>query len=161
MEAQFAKFQEVLGGLREIRSRQQIAPKQQIEFSVRCEREMTELLQPMEPYFLSMAKAANVGWGPEVKPPPTSAQVSVAGVDLYVDLKDFIDVDAEIARLTKQVEKLEKAIVSKEKKLANANFVQRAPADVVQKERDSLIEMRTELAATQGMLGDLRDNQDS
>ena len=51
LESQFSKFQDVLGAIREIRSRQQIAPKQEIEFSVRCDDGLTKLLKPMEPVF--------------------------------------------------------------------------------------------------------------
>ena len=154
LEERFAKFQDVLGGLREIRSRQQIAPKQQIEFSVRCESTLSELLEPMESYFQLMAKATSVGWGPKTEPPKTGVQKTVAGAELFVDLKDLIDVDAEIARLSKQAEKLKKAIAGKEKKLDNAKFLERAPAEVVQKERDSLVDMQEEL----GKIGDLLDD---
>ena len=153
LEAQFSHFQDVLGDIREIRSRQQIPPRERIDFAVRCPAAMTDLLQPMESYFASMAKANNVGWGEQVAPFTTGAQLSSQpGVDVFVDLKDFIDVDAEIARLSKEVAKLEKAINSKEKKLQNENFVSRAPAEVVQQERDSLSEMRLKLQATRANL---------
>ena len=68
-------------------------------------------------------------------------------MDVYVDLADLIDVPAEIARKKQEVEKLTGFIAAKEKKLTNASFVDRAPADVVQKERDSLKELQDQLAA--------------
>ncbi len=98
IEARFARFQSVLGALREIRSRQGIVPKQSIEFSVCCDADTVALLEPMENYFVSMAGAENVGWGPDVTAPPTCAKVSLPGMDVFVDLKDFIDVEAEIAQ---------------------------------------------------------------
>ena len=58
IEARFARFQEVLKGLREIRSRQSIPPKTSIDFSVRCDAATVDLLQPMAVYFESMAGAA-------------------------------------------------------------------------------------------------------
>ena len=152
LETQFSKFQDVLGGLREIRSRQQIAPKVGMEYAIRCDEGMAALLQPMQPFFASMANATSVAWGEDVAPFKTGAHLSVAGVDLFVDLKDFIDVDAEVSRLSKQAEKLEKAIAAKQNKLGNENFVSRAPAEVVQRERDSLQEMQAELAATRADL---------
>ena len=63
IEAQFARFQEVLRSVREIRARQNVAPKKEISFSVRCDAATAELLRPMEPYFLSMAFARAAGWG--------------------------------------------------------------------------------------------------
>ena len=58
IEEQFALFQQVLGALREIRSRQGISPREPIEFSVRCADEVVALLKPMETYFASMAGAS-------------------------------------------------------------------------------------------------------
>ena len=84
----------------------------------------------------------------------TGAHLDVAGVEVFVDLQDFINVDAEITRLTKEIERLEKAIHAKEKKLANEKFVARAPAEVVRKERDSLAETQVKLqAARDGLDG--------
>jgi valyl-tRNA synthetase len=142
LERQFAIFQSVLGAIREIRSRQGIAPKESVEFTVACDSSTAELLQPMQPYFLAMANARSTGWGPGVTPPATNAKVTLKGIDVFVNLKDFIDVDAERARLEKQADKLERMIFDKEKKLANEQFSQRAPAEIVQRERDSLAELR-------------------
>ena len=47
-------------------------------------------------------------------------------------------------------------IAGKEKKLANANFVDRAPAEVVQRERDSLAELREQLNSVEATLDNLR-----
>ncbi len=155
IEAQFARFQEVLRAVRDIRARQGVAPKTVLKFSVRCEQDAAELLRPMEPYFSSMANASVAGLGPHVAPPPLSAHVTLAGMEVYVDLAELIDVPAEIARKKQEVEKLTGFIASKEKKLGNATFVERAPADVVQKERDSLHELQEQLAAAEEVLGRL------
>jgi len=150
----------VLGALREIRSRQNIPPKSSIEFSVRCNEATVKLLQPMEPYFASMANATAVAWGEETQPPAIHATVHISGADVYLDLEGFIDVAAEIARLEKRERELLGQIQGKEKKLANANFVERAPADVVQRERDSLATSKIELASVQETLDKLRGSSD-
>jgi valyl-tRNA synthetase len=152
IDSQFVQFQEVLRALREIRSRQNIAPRLPIEFSVRCEPATAELLAPMESYFESLAKATAVGWGEEVSPPATSAHVARTGVEVFVDLKDFIDEDAERARLEKEKDRLAGQIAGTEKKLANEKFVQRAPAEVVQRERDRLAQLKENLAAVEKAL---------
>ena len=156
IEAQFARFQAVLGALREIRSRQNIPPKSQIEFGVRCEADTEQLLQPMAPYFVSMAGAVATGWGPAVTPPETHAAVTLPIADVFVDLKDFIDVPAEIARNEKLAQKLLGQIQGKEKKLSTASFVEKAPAKVVQSERESLVQLQEQLAAVQATLENLR-----
>ena len=152
IEARFSRFQSALGALREIRSRQNIAPKEEITFCVKCSDEVTELLAPMDSYFVSMANARGKGWGPHVEPPSTSATISLTDMEVYVDLKDFIDVGAEKARNQKQLQKLEGMIVGKEKKLSNPNFVDRAPADVVQRERESLVQLKQQLDSVKSAL---------
>ena len=67
-------------------------------------------------------------------------------MELFVDLADLIDVAAEIAKKKDELAKLEGRIASQRKKLANENFIQRAPAAVVQKERDALEEARLQQA---------------
>ena len=84
--------------------------------------------------------------------PALSANVTLSGMDVYVDLADLIDVPAEIARKKQEVEKLAGFIAAKEKKLQNKSFVDRAPAEVVQKERDSLKDLQDQLAAAQEVL---------
>ncbi len=147
IEARFARFQEALRAVREIRSRQNVPPKKRIEFAVRCDPKTADLLRPMEPYFASMAGAAATGWGPDVEAPPLCANAATAGMEVLVDLAGLIDVDAEIARLEKEQGKLESMIQGKRKKLANEKFVARAPAEVVQRERESLKALEDQLAA--------------
>ena len=86
IEVQFAKFQAVLAGLREVRSRQNIAPKTPIRFSVRTDAETQALLEPMAAYFQSMAGAIATAWGADVQSPAVSANFSAAGCEVFVDL---------------------------------------------------------------------------
>jgi valyl-tRNA synthetase len=142
IEDQFSRFQEVLRAIREVRSRQNVPSRQTIDCCVRCEREVAELLEPMKPYFESMAGARIQNAGPEVTPPALSANVSAAGIDVYVDLAGLIDVKAELAKKREELKRLEGMIASKQKKLSNESFVSRAPADVVEKERESLRDLQ-------------------
>lgn len=155
IEAQFARFQEVLRAVRDIRARQGVAPKTSLSFSVRCESDVAELLRPMAPNFASMANAQMGPSGPNVVAPPLSVHVALPGMDVYVDLAELIDVPAEIVRKKQEVEKLTGFIAAKEKKLANESFIARAPAEVVQKERDSLKDLQDQLAAAKEVLAKL------
>jgi valyl-tRNA synthetase len=161
IEARFARFQEVLRGLREIRSRQNIPPKTPIAFSARCDAATAALLEPMAPYFASMANAKAVAWGPSAAPPATHAQISLKDLELFVDLEGLIDLDAEIARLEKERGRLAGLIAGKEKKLANADFTARAPAEVVEKERASLTDVRSQLESIDASLAEFRRRKSS
>ena len=152
IEQQFSEFQEVLRAVREIRSRQNIAPRDEIEFSIHCSAAEEQLLRPLEGYFESMANARCVAWGESVETPENSASVRVGEMEVLVDLKDFIDVDAEIERNTAMEQKLLGQIQGRQKKLANEQFTARAPAEIVERERAGLVQLEEELAAVRKSL---------
>ncbi len=156
IEARFSRFQDALGGLREVRSRQNIPPKTPLRFSVRCDAATADLLRPMEPYFETMAGAHATAWGADVQAPTASVSFLVTGGEVFVDLAGHIDVEAEITRNTKELGRLEKAVAAKERQLSNASFVERAPAEVIQKERAALEQLKQSQAATMEALFALR-----
>ena len=87
--------------------------------------------------------------------PPVHARIAAGDVEVLVDLSGVIDVDAERARNEKLKEQLERRIAQKESKLGNAKFVEKAPAEVVQRERESLEALRKELTAVEAALAAL------
>ena len=145
IERQFATFQAALAALREIRSQQNIPPKETMQFTVRCDQEVTELLRPMESYFMSLAGARSTAWGTDVQPPTFPATAALQAMHIFVDLRGFIDVASELERVEQQQKKLLEQIQARQRKLANESFVEKAPADVVQRERDSVSEMQERL----------------
>ncbi len=85
-----------------------------------------------------------------------SATAVAEGVTLVVPLAGLVDDSKEKERIQRQLQKLEKDIAAIAKKLDNAGFVERAPADVVQKERErraELEEARAQLTAALQKLG--------
>ena len=153
---QFSHFVDLIGAVREIRSRQNIAPKDKVAFSVRCNDEMKQLLSPMAPFIESMANAAATQWSSNPNMPAIPAQISIPEMDVFVDLTQFIDVAAEIARNEKLEANLVKQIQGKEGRLANEAFVSRAPADIIEKERQALSDLATQLAEVKEAINKLR-----
>ena len=151
IEKQFAEFQEVVVAIRQIRASQQIKPKEIVPVAIRCSAEAAERLQPMSAYFGSLTRADVICIGPESKPFETDAPLALTAIDIdvHVDLEKFIDLDAELARLEKLEAQLTKQIAGKEGKLSNENFVSRAPADVVERERQTLEDMKRQLVSVQ------------
>ena len=137
IEAQFVNFQEALRCVRDARARQNVPPKTEVKFVIKCSAEIAEMLLPMREYFHSMAGAVLTDIGPEVEPPTLSSNATTPALEIYVDVADLIDLEAEITKLEKDVDKLNGFIKSKESKLSG-DFVNKAPAHVVEKERASL-----------------------
>ena len=67
--------------------------------------------------------------------PKGALQTVVGGVTYAIPVDDLIDFEAERARLTKEIEKLQEEMDKVDKKLGNANFVDRAPAAVVEEQK--------------------------
>ncbi len=155
-EARFATFQAALAALREIRSRQNIPPRNNVEFCIKCDAATAALLHPMAAYFQSMANATATDFGPSVVPPPMTSKSAVSGMEIFVDMKNLIDVPAEIARNEKEEQKLLGLIKGKEGKLSNSSFVDRAPASVVEAERAGLAQYQEQLASARAALAALR-----
>jgi valyl-tRNA synthetase len=103
----------------------------------------------------SLARA-EVRVDPVAARPPTSALAVLGAAELYVDLAGVVDVAAERARLDKEIRKVTDTIGFIEGKLARADFVERAPAEIVEKERQRLGEqqaLRQKLEASLGWFG--------
>jgi len=163
IEQQFAEFQEVVGAIRRIRASQNIAPREIVPVAVRCNESSQRLLEPMTDYFRGLAQAEITEMGPGAKPFETDAPLAIPSLDIevHVDLEKFIDIDAELSRLEKLLTQLVKQITGKEQKLGNENFVSRAPEEVVQRERESLGDLKKQRVSVEGDIERLRSKSGS
>jgi len=149
-ETQFHTFLQIVTAVREIRSRQNVPPRTSVDITIRTPPPQQNLLTPMTPALEAMAACEVVALGPDVEPIVGAAEISAADCDIFVDLADFIDIDAEIQRISREVAKLETVIKVKRGKLGNEKFVANAPPQIVEKEREQLAEFE-----------DLRSKQDA
>jgi valyl-tRNA synthetase len=156
IERQFSVFASLVGSLREIRSRQNIAPKTTMRYQVACSSEIMQLLQPMEKFVQRMANAESDGWGPDIQAPPLAAQDRTESLTVYVDLADQIDVQAELTKNQKLLEQLSKQIAGKQNLLGNPNFVQKAKPEKVEEEKKSLEELQRQCEAVERLVEQLK-----
>ncbi|MCO8123622.1 valine--tRNA ligase [Stieleria sp. TO1_6] len=163
IERQFAEFQEVVGAIRRIRSSQNIPPRETVPVAIRCSPSSQTLLDPMKTYFEALTGADVVAIGPDAQGFATDAPLALPSIDVevHLDLEKFIDVEAELARLEKLLDQLNKQITGKEAKLSNENFVARAPADVVENERGSLAELVQQRDTVTADIGKLKEKVSS
>ena len=88
-------------------------------------------------------------------PPPQSAQVILGDVAVCLPLSGVVDLDAERARLQKELDRLAGEIKKIDAKLSNPSFVERAPEEVVEEQRDRREEAESRRAKVQEALGRL------
>jgi len=144
---EFGLIQEVIQGLRTVRSEMKLDPKKKVaaEFAsadartrsvIEATREAIERLGNLSGLSVLAGKLAEGGGGMR----------STAEFDLRIPYaEETIDVAAELARLKKEIEGLEKAIASKEKQLGNETFRSRAPEKIIREMEEVLAGQRVEL----------------
>jgi valyl-tRNA synthetase len=118
--------------------------------------EMARILKTYEVYFHTLVFADKVTILSKTDSKPDNAVVTVVpGVEVYLQLKDLIDVDKETARVQKEMDGLQKEIDKVSKKLANAGFLAKAPTAVIDKEKAKLADYTDKLGALNKRLDDL------
>ena len=155
LESEVARFQEVVGAIRNIRGELSIPPGEICEVRFR-----TGKRDFIEKYFEDIRFLAKIQpelkLGPDIDQPVASSSSIVE--DIEVLLLWTADVKGrELTRLEKNVEKLDKSHSSLQKKLANPGFVNKAPQDVVERERLREQQFSNELSTLKKRLEKLKE----
>ncbi|QUT02185.1 valine--tRNA ligase [Proteus terrae] len=132
-------IKEVIIAVRNIRAEMNIAPGKPLEVILRgaddnAKRRVSDNIG----FLKAMGRLADIRPLAEGEEAPLSVNKLVNGAELLIPMAGFIDKDAELARLDKELEKVEKDISTLDSKLSNDGFVSRAPEAVVAKERERL-----------------------
>jgi len=107
-------------------------------------------------YVRALARAETIDVLEAGEPLPKSATAIVGRLEVLVPLEGIIDKDAEIARLERQLDKLGKNLERSRAKLGNPSFRDRAPAEVVEKERGRAAEFESSAGKLRAQLATLR-----
>jgi valyl-tRNA synthetase len=138
-EAGVRWIQLIIEGVRNIRGEMNIAPGKKIPVLLKNGSETDKVrLQQNKQLLSALAKLESIIWLNSDDTAPAAATQLAGEMEILVPMADLIDKDAELARLNKEIEKINKQLVSLKGKLSNANFVDRAPAAVVEKEQQRL-----------------------
>ena len=131
-------------GVRRIRSERDIAPGKPLTVQVMGGNPAEqEWLMANQHYITTLGKITSIT---RVDNAEEDAIIALAGeMTILVSLADLIDPSAESVRLNKELEKLKNDKQRIESKLGNSSFVDRAPQDVVNKERERLQEISTSM----------------
>ncbi len=155
MEQRIARMQELTRGVREIRNNFMVDERKPLDVAVRCTAEIAADFEALRPFIASLAGVGSLTCGTDAAKPPQAASKVMGGFNLYVSLAGLIDREKEKARLEKQLAEKRKAVEAKKAKLANEGFIARAPAEVVQQERDAVIEIENQILVLEENLRDL------
>jgi valyl-tRNA synthetase len=149
----FADLQAATSGVREVRSTQQVSPKQELEVTIKPPQERASDLESQAHVIQRLANVSALHIDAEAKRPRGAASRVVG--DLQIFVHDLIDDDVERKKLQADLEKIQKSIKGNRAKLANENFVSRAPEKVVEQHRQQLARLELQEKSILQSLEDL------
>jgi valyl-tRNA synthetase len=157
-EREMAILIDTVTAIRTIRGEMRIAPGVTLDALVRPAAEHARVLQAHGSLVETLARA-RVTLDANATRPPGSALAVVGRTELYVKLAGVVDFAGERVRLDKEVRRASEQIAFLESKLGRADFVERAPAEVVAKERERLDEQRRLKAKLEASLASIDEGR--
>ena len=150
------KFIEVVQSIRGVRGESNIKPKQKIDVVMASQNDALRKFVAQEQQIFSTL--ANIG---ELKLESTFEKQEGYGhgvgdgFEVFLSLAGLIDVSQERQRIGKEAERTQEKIEKLAAKLGNPNFTDKAPAEVVEKNRQELASLQEQLAKLNDSLGQL------
>ncbi|MBW1710729.1 MAG: valine--tRNA ligase [Deltaproteobacteria bacterium] len=149
-EREMQLTQNVITAIRNVRGEMNVPPSLEVEVIAMDENQKNrQLLKQQSRDILKLVRGKSLETTPPKEKPEGAAATVAGSVEVFVKLKGLINFDEEARRLQKELEKIEKEITRSNKKLANEDFLAKAPVEVVTREKEKgkvLKEKREKLA---------------
>jgi len=134
--AEMSLIMDVIRSVRNIRAEMNVPLGKKINIIFMAGKESQAILTKGKGYIGGLCQAEKVEFfDPDQEKPDQAAASVVKDIQIYLPLKDLIDLDKEIARLEKEVGNMDKELDRLNGKLNNESFLAKAPAEVVAKEK--------------------------
>jgi valyl-tRNA synthetase len=141
-EAEMETVIGIVSAIRSIRSESRISPAAELHVVVKAPAGVTAaVVSEAAPLMGALARAV-ITVDPAAARPPQSAVSVAQGAEIFVRLEGVVDLAAERQRLAREIERAAKEIAFLESKLGRPDFVERAPAEIVARERERLAEQQ-------------------
>ncbi|MCL9685528.1 valine--tRNA ligase [Legionella maioricensis] len=141
IEEELDWLKSAIQALRTIRSEMSISPAKIIPLHIR---NITPVLKKrVEKYqqtLKAMSKVGEIHYLSAEEKAPVSATAVLGDIELLIPMADLIDKEAELSRLAKEMAKLDKDISLAQGKLSNPMFTDKAPAEIIAKEQEKLMQ---------------------
>jgi valyl-tRNA synthetase len=157
MEKRIARMQELVRFIREVRNTYQLESKLALDVSVRCHPTIAADFQMLDPFISLLAGVGRLECGPDQRKPQQSASHVLPEFEAYVSLQGLIDIAEEVKRLEKLLTEKKKHLQGAEAKLSNASFVDKAPPDVVQQQKNLVVNLKDQIKVIEANLQELRN----
>jgi valyl-tRNA synthetase len=142
-EEKMAHLINIVTGVRSVRGELNISPSLEVRAEIRTDDSGVEdVIRENMDVLKKMARCSDIIAGKDISRPKGSA-VSVQGLmEIYIPMEGLLDVAAELARLKKEIAKIEGSLDQVHRKLRNNDFVDNAPQEVIEKEKAKFEEFK-------------------
>ncbi len=154
----FTLMQDFISGIRSVKNDYNVPPGKEVSAVLNVPEDaaaLAETLRAHARYFYKLARATDVQIGQGQAKPKASAAVVVGASEVFVPLAGMIDLSVERDRLEKEISQKAGFLAGVQKKLSNEQFTGRAPADVVEKERQKAADAQAEIERLRANLADI------
>jgi valyl-tRNA synthetase len=157
LEADAAFFMEVVTAIRNLRQSFNIPPGRLVSIVINCEmgRGIPARLDRFREQIGLLAKVDDLVVADGAARPPGSVAAGLSSIEIYLPLRGVVDIDAEKKRLGRDLEKIARECEKVEGRLKDARFVEKAPSDVVEQEKNRYNEMSDKKRRIARILEDL------
>ncbi|MBW8076073.1 MULTISPECIES: valine--tRNA ligase [Metallibacterium] len=131
--------------VRSLRSQLGVSPARQVPLLIEGQFDDAGLFDSIAPMLRALCRVERIEYLPAGTTPPASAAKPLFGAVVHIPLVGLIDLDAERARVAKELKRVETEIAKCQAKLDSATFVANAPAAVVEQERQRLADWGLQL----------------
>ena len=144
-EEEFEWLKKMTVAIREVRNKHNVPPAQPLTAHIKARSDMAELLNQSGHVVSHMANTKLLQIAADTERPPDTDLVVIGETEIYVAGGE--DADAKRQRLAKREQELQSQIKTLQGRLANANYIQKAPPHLVEQTRQQLATAEAELAA--------------
>jgi valyl-tRNA synthetase len=157
VESRFARMQELVRAVREVRNRYQVDSQHRLTVGVKCSQTVAMDFVALAPFIGPLARIDSFEAGPAVVKPKQSATIVRPDFEAYVGLAGLIDPAAELKRGEKQLADMRKQLAGMTAKLGNESYRKNAPAEVVKETEDKVTELEGQIRVLEQTLQDLKE----
>lgn len=156
-ERVFSSLMEIVRSVRDFRAKYGIPPRQAVALHVSTpDAKAAAELRPFAQLLQDSALLSAIEIAPALKAPPQSSTQMVGGLQIFIPLAGLVDPAKELARLQAALKKTEDGATAIRRKLDDAGFRAKAPADLIEKEEDRLAEFDDQGAKLRASLEEVK-----
>ncbi len=157
LEKQAQCIFDVITQIRNLRSSIELEPEQRVRVSVYTHSKVKHnLLQENAGLIENLAKVEDLEFLTAGKRPSATISALIEDIDIYLHFTGLLDISGELHKIRDKIKGLEGILKSKESRIKDAEFIKKAPKEIIEKENESISKLKDELKRLKRMSDELR-----